>query len=196
MINKIQQLLIKNATGKKVLLFFIITQIVYGTMLLWSIPNILKYSHGMKILDLMPTGYGAQYVQKLFETLGERGRDVYLFQQIPLDLVYPVLFAISFSLLLTYLFRKSFFKENIIQKTNILPLFAALFDYVENFGIIIMLNMYPASKVWVINTISIFSILKSVSTTFIFILLLLGLILLLMKKIKSKREVLKNESQR
>lgn len=176
MIRKIQQIMIENATGKKVLLFFILTQIVYGIMLLFSIPKILEYSNGMKILDLMPTGYNAEYTQKLFETLGERGREIYLFQQIPLDLIYPGLFAISFSLLLTFIFRKSFSKENIIQKTTILPIFAGFFDYMENFGIIIMLSIYPDFQVWIVNTTSIFSIIKSVLTTFVFVLLAIGFI--------------------
>jgi len=107
---KILEILNKYSSGKNVLLFFVVTQIFYGTMLLFSIPKVMQYSNGMKILDMLPTGYSAEYVQTLFQTLGEIGQNVYLFQQIPLDMFYPGLFAISFSLLLTFIFEKVFSK--------------------------------------------------------------------------------------
>lgn len=185
MLRKVQQIIIENATGKKVLLIFILTQIIYGVMVFFTIPKIHKYSNGMKILDLMPTGYSADYVQKLFETLGEKGCSIYLFQQIPLDLIYPGLFAISFSLLLTFIFRKSFSKENKIQKMNLLPFFSGFFDYMENMGIIIMLITYPDFQTWMANTTSVFSIIKSVLTVIVFVLLVIGFVGIYIKKRKS-----------
>ena len=101
---KIYELLNKYSSGKNVLILFMFTQVVYGIMLGFSIPNVMQYSSGMKILDLIPTGYSPEYVQKLFKTLGEAGRGVYLYQQIPLDMIYPGLFAVSYTLLLVFFF--------------------------------------------------------------------------------------------
>ena len=172
----------KKITGKKVLLFLIPTLCVYFMMLFVSIPKVLQYSNGMKILDLMPTGYSAEYVQKLFETLGETGRKIYLWQQLPLDTLYPALFAISFSLLLSYIFKKIFSEKNKIQKVSLLPIFAGLFDYLENIGIILMLNIYPNFQPWIANITNVFSVFKSFLTTLVFLFIIIGLFVLVVRK--------------
>ncbi|MCD4814685.1 hypothetical protein K8S19_13460 [bacterium] len=182
----LQQFFNKHASGKKVLLFFILTQLVYMAMLLVTIPKILHFSNGMKILDLMPTGYSAAYAQKLFKTLGAAGRSFYLFQQIPLDLLYPGLFAVSFSLLLAFIFKRTSSEKSTLQKLVILPVFSGLFDYLENIGIIIMLSIYPTFQAWLVKLTNIFSILKSLSTTLVFVLLIISGIVLLIKLIRKK----------
>lgn len=69
---------IRNTTsGKKVSMFLVPAMGMYLIMFFYSIPRVLEYSGGMKILDLMPTGYNTEYGQKLFETLGETGREIY-----------------------------------------------------------------------------------------------------------------------
>ncbi len=172
----------QNATGRNVLLFMIPTLGVYALMLLFSIPEVLEYSNGLKILDLMPTGYSSEYAQKLFKTLGKTGREIYLFRQIPLDMIYPALFAKSFSLLLAFIFKKAFSAKNKIQKLYVLPVFAGLFDYLENIGIIVMLSIYPDFQPWIANTTNVFSVLKSLSTTIVFLALTAGIISLLFQK--------------
>ena len=48
----------------------------------------MAFSGGMKLLDMMPLGYDMDYINTLFETLGEKGRDIYLYNQIPVDMIY------------------------------------------------------------------------------------------------------------
>lgn len=154
---------------------------VYITMLTFSVPKVLQHSGGMTILDVMPTGYSSEYVRKLFETLGEAGRNVYLFQQIPLDMIYPGLFAITFSLLLALLFERVLSTKSKIQKLIILPFLAGIFDYLENLGIIVMLNMHPNFPSWVANATNVFSIIKSLITIIVFVLIIYGIIALMMR---------------
>jgi hypothetical protein len=49
----------------------------------------------MRLLDMMPTGYDFNYIVKLFSALDENGRKTYLTSQIPVDMIYPLLFGIS-----------------------------------------------------------------------------------------------------
>ena len=86
--------------GKNVLLFFIPAMIVYVAMLAYTIPSVEKYAGGMKLFDLSPGGYSFDYASELLVKLGESGRELYLYNQLPLDFLYPGLFAISSSLLL------------------------------------------------------------------------------------------------
>ncbi len=185
---KIQQFLGKYSTGRNVILLFLITQIIYFIMVLYTIPNVVSYADGMKVLDMQPTGYSAEYANTLLNRLGSEGRDYYLYKQIPMDMIYPFLFAITYSLLLIYLFKKSFNIESKMHYLTIVPLFGGFFDYLENIGIIVMLLDYPDFSTLLANVTNVFSILKSVSTTLFFILLFVGAVGLIMKKIRKSEE--------
>lgn len=75
--------------GRNVLLFFIISSCLYFLMLLVTIPHLHKITNGIKILDMMPTGYDVAYVKQLLDALGETGRHYYLCHQLPVDLIFP-----------------------------------------------------------------------------------------------------------
>src|SRR5210317_925807 len=95
-----------NISGKKILSLFIITNVVYVFMLTITIPKTMRFSNGMKLLDMMPTGYDLNYVSELFSSLGVNGRATYLTNQIPVDMVYPILFAFTYCFLLAYFLNK------------------------------------------------------------------------------------------
>ena len=106
-------------------------------MLIVTIPEVMQHSGGMKILDMMPTGYDAQYVNSLFSILGTAGRDLYLYHQLPLDLIYPSLFGISSCLVLAYFLNKLGKLNSWLFYLCLLPLLSGLFDYMENIGIML-----------------------------------------------------------
>lgn len=167
----------KNISGKKVLGLFILTNLVYVFMLMVTIPKTMAFAKGMKLLDMMPAGYDFDYVNKLYSALGENGRETYLTNQIPIDMIYPLLFAISYCLLMAYFLKK-------INKLNtpfiylcLLPIIAGIADYFENIGIISMLNSYPDFTETSVSITSLFSVIKSTFTTVFFIALIVILIL-------------------
>jgi len=183
--NKFQELLNKHSTGKTVFILFIITQAIYVLMFMVTIPNVMEYSNGMKVLDNQPTGYSSEYAHQLFDTLGEKGRSEYLFKQIPIDMIYPGLFALAYSLLLFYLFKKSFKLNKKIYILSLVPIVAGLFDYLENIGIIVMISIYPQFLSSIANITNIFSLAKSLFTTLFFVLLIVGVVTLIVKKIRN-----------
>ena len=176
-------LLNKYSTGKIVIIFFVITQVIGGTLLFGTIPDLKNYSDGFEIFDLLLTGYSQEYAKELLDALGTNGRQIYLYRQIPVDMVYPFMFAISYSLLLTYFFKRTFQANNKINHLSILPVFAGMFDYLENICIAMMLYIYPSFSYTVAKVSSMFTILKSVFTTFVFILLITGIIKLIFRKL-------------
>jgi len=166
----------KNISGKKVLGLFILTNVVYIFMLTVTIPKTTEFSNGMKLLDMMPTGYDLNYVSELFTSLGENGRLTYLTNQIPVDMIYPLLFGLSYCLLLGFFLKK-------LKKLNspcvylcVIPIIAGIADYLENIGIITMLKNYPELKETAVYTTNIFSVIKSISTSVFFIALIVILI--------------------
>ncbi len=147
----------------------------------------MEFSKGMKLLDMMPTGYDWNYVNELFNTLGESGREIYLKNQIPVDMIYPLLFGLTYSLIFAYFLKKLGKLKPPFIYICYLPIIAGLADYLENFGIINMLNNYPNITDTMVNTTSVFSVLKSTSTSIFFIALIVILIILGIKFLKRNK---------
>ena len=181
-----KQLIINSLNWKRILLLFILTGIIYLTMLTVTIPKLMGFSGGLKILDMMPMGYDPSYVNSLFEALGPDGRHFYLFNQLPLDMVFPGINAITFCLIFGYFFQKLGKIDSILFYICYLPLFAGLFDYCENIGIITMLNTVPDNPIVFSKISNLFSILKSSLTTIYSLILIFVLIVFGVKKIVSK----------
>lgn len=179
----------KIASGRTVIIGFILTMAVYLWMLLYTIPRVESFAPGIALFDLSPTGYSTQHAISLLETLGETGRNVYLTQQLPVDFIYPGLFAISYSLLLIWLFAKSFAVDSKIFYLALVPALAGLFDYLENICIILMINSFPGLSPALVGTASTFSILKSIFTIVFYLLLLAGFVSFFASLLKRKSKV-------
>lgn len=183
----IQNIIQQNIQGKKVLLLFLLTNIVYAAMLLVTIPRVMDFANGMNLLDMMPMGYDFEYIDSLFHTLGPKGRNAYLYTQIPLDMIYPFLFGISYCLVLGYCLKKLNRLKSPFVYLCLLPLIAGMADYFENFGILALLSDYPEISYSTVTITSSFTLLKSICTTLYFIILI-GFLALLLIKASRKRK--------
>ncbi|MDR6238325.1 hypothetical protein [Aureibacter tunicatorum] len=181
------QIFIKNATKKKVLVTFILTQFVYAIMLNITIPKLTKLS-GMEIFDMRPAGYTVQYAKDLLSALGETGRSMYLYEQIPLDFIYPILFAISYSLLLAFLLKYLTHPQSKLYLFCWFPVFAGILDYIENFGVVHLLRSYPEVSNTSIILTNLTTIAKSAMTSLYFITLFSVGIGLLIKWLLAKNQ--------
>ena len=185
--NRLTKFINGNNSGKKVLGLFILTNAVYVFMLTVTIPKTMGFSNGMKLLDMMPMGYDLNYVSELFISLGEIGREFYLTNQIPVDMVYPLLFGLTYCLLLAYFLKKLNKLNTPFNYLCIIPIIAGIADYLENFGIITMLKNYPELTEITVKTTSSFSLIKSISTSVFFIVLIVMLIILGIKFMKRNK---------
>lgn len=177
-----KNLISRNLKGWLILVLFLSAGIFYTIMLTITIPKVMSFAGGMKILDMMPTGYDTDYVNTLLNSLGEEGRHAYLFNQIPLDMIYPLLFGISLCLIIAFLLKRLGNLDSPLSYISILPLFSALFDYCENIGIIVLLKSYPDISELTAKITNVFSILKSSTTTVSFTILIVLLLILVIKK--------------
>ncbi|MFL1011537.1 hypothetical protein [Flavisericum labens] len=147
----------------------------------------MTFSNNLKLLDMMPLGYTSEYIETLLETLGENGRQVYLKTQLPVDMIYPLLFGVSYSLLIGYFLKKLDKLNSVFFILCFLPVIAGIADYSENFGIITMLINYPDLSPTTIKVTNIFSVVKSMSTTVFFVTLIIILIFFGIKTIKERK---------
>jgi len=172
----------KYSTGKVVSVLFFLTMTVYIAMLSYSIPAVSAFAPELLIFDLSPFGYSFNYANELLMMLGEEGRNLYLSTQLPLDFIYPGLFSITYSLLLTWLFGKTFNVNSKVYYFALIPFSAGIFDYAENIFIIKMIISFPDLEITTVKIASMFTILKSGFTMFFFIFLIVGFALLFKKQ--------------
>ncbi len=177
----------KHSTGKVISVLFLFTMTVYIAMLLYSIPAVSAFAPELAIFDLSPSGYSFSYANELLNSMGAEGRNLYLSAQLPLDFIYPGLFSITYSLLLIWLFSKTFNVSSKIYYFSLVPFLAGIFDYIENLFIIKMIISFPDLQITTVKIASFFTILKSSFTIFFFILLIAGFALLCKKKMSNVR---------
>lgn len=178
-------LFLQNASsGRTVLILFILTNVVYGTILGYSIPLVLSFSPESILFDMSPAGYSYAEAIELLESLGPNGRDAYLSIQIPIDLLYPAMFAVSYALMITWIFKQGLAKHSRVYLLAFVPVFAGLFDYLENACIVLMLNAFPDVSDNLVTVASSFTIVKSILTTVFFSVLLISLIYLAIWRLK------------
>lgn len=181
MMNDLRKIVDRHLSGKKVLLLFVLTNLVYAIMIFITIPKVMAFSGELKILDMMPMGYDLDYVNVLFNALGEKGRETYLHQQIPVDMIYPFLFGVSNCLILAFFLNKIDKLDSVYFYVTLLPLLAGIADYMENIGIVLMLKSFPDVSEEVAGLTNVFSITKSLTTTIFFIVLIIVLVSLGLK---------------
>jgi hypothetical protein len=178
----------KNIAGTKIITLFVVTSCIYSIMVFMTIPRVMSFAGGMALFDLMPGGYSVKYANSLLAALGRDGRDAYLYTQLPFDMLYPGLFGITYCLILAYVLVQLGKFDSMLFWLCLLPVGGGMFDYLENFGIIAMLTTYPAAPPIITQVASTFTVLKSSFTTVYFIVLVMSLLTLGVKKLFTKRD--------
>ncbi len=120
-------------------IIFAITMGIYATMLFWSLPIITNYSSGLLPFDLRPNGYDFNEAKALLLALSNEGIDFYQNIQLKLDTIYPALMAISLILAYRLLAPAKLGRWRALLYP--FAIFAAIFDYFENYSINKMLTL-------------------------------------------------------
>ena len=126
---------------------------------------------GQVPFDMRPFGYGPTEAATLLEALGAEGRGYYLSHQIVLDTFYPAMLALTLIATICW-FARRIQNRKLVRIGVALSVGSALFDYVENLGIVAMIWSWPEVWVPLVYATSTATILKSVFTTMAVLLLL------------------------
>ena len=190
--NKAISFLQSASKGRTVLILFILTNVFYGAILGYSIPLVLSFAPESVLFDMSPTGYSYDDAIILLQSLGREGRNAYLAVQIPIDLVYPGLFAISYGLLITWVLKKFLPRQSRLFFFAFVPVFAGIFDYLENAAVVAMLNGFPDISEAIVTSASSFTIAKSGLTTLFFVGLLVALVYWAIWRLRKERQALES----
>ena len=172
---------LKHLEGKKVLVWFLISSAVYGTMAVFTLPRLQMLANGLQLFDVKMDGYTPEYALRLLLALGQEGRHIYLTQQMPLDMLYPFTFAVSNSLIIAWLLHKLNWFESPAFYLVLLPIVGGLLDYFENFTVITMLLQFPDVSTPIAELANMFTRTKLLVSIPAFVSLIVLLIILLVK---------------
>lgn len=175
------------ASGRVVLISLILSQVIYLVMVLITLPYIQQLAGGLNPFDLLPQGYDTAYAISFLESIKDEGRSFYLYKQIPLDLIYPGLFAFTFATMWLWLLHKTTDSPGAWRWGALLPIMAGTADYIENALIVAMIYSYPDTSEVIVSAASVSTIIKSMTTTIYFVALLLLLIFIGMQRYRSRR---------
>lgn len=158
--------------GRQAALFGLAATGVYLLMIFGTLARIETLS-GLRPFDMRPGGYSAELANSLIDALGSSGRWYYLTRQIPLDLVYPALMALTLISLFKW-FGSRDVSQKIVRIGIWVSIAAAIADYLENAGICVMILSWPEVSFNTVLAASVASIVKSGLTATAVLIVLLG----------------------
>jgi hypothetical protein len=135
-------------------------------------------------LDTLPSYTPSEAYQHL-SSYGDQGRRLYSIIELTLDLIYPFISAMLFSLLILYTFQRAFPAHAWTHKLALIPLAVMLADYLENASIVTMLLSYPRQLPLLAAISNVFTVTKSALSWFELILIV-GLIGWLMRVLRRR----------
>lgn len=108
----------------------------------FGIAELKSITGGIGVLD-MEVFYTPDQAYAFLAAMGEAGRSFELTHIIPLDLLVPFFYALFLSTFITWLLHRWLPVGSGWHRLNVVPVIGALFDYLENLGIIAMLLVWP-----------------------------------------------------
>jgi hypothetical protein len=120
--------------------------------------------------------YAAEDLYRMAEAYGEEGRQSYVRGRYTFDLVWPLVYTFFLITALSWLTRKAFALGSVWQQANLVPLLAALFDYLENVSTSIVMLRYPAQTLVLDRIATVFTMLKWLFVSVSFMLLLASVV--------------------
>ena len=171
--------------GRQAALFGLAASGIYLLMIYITLAHIETLS-GLRPFDMRLGGYSAEQANSLLSALGSSGRRYYLTRQIPLDLLYPALMALTLVSLLKWLGLRGADRK-LVQIGIWVSIGAAIADYLENVGICLMILSWPETSANTVLAASVASIVKSGLTTAAVVSVLLAVVFWAFKRITNVR---------
>lgn len=185
MLDNLSATLRKYANGWLVLVF-LAGELLFNAVIL---PNqqakIEAGSGGVGPIDLQ-FFYTPEKAYSMVEYYGEAGRADYRLFELTGDIIYPIVYTLFFSLAITWLFQRGSSSNSAMQKYNVTPFGAWLFDLLENLGIVTMLSVHPSTPALLAWSTALFTLVKWLFAILSVVLLLVGLLMAIKNRFKKQ----------
>ena len=177
---RLQQL----AQWRYIIVFVVLFVLLNATVFRVMSERIAEASGGVEAIDLL-ISYTPDEVFPMVEAYGDL-RSEYAAFQLTADVVYPIVYAMLFGLLITLIFKHALPSNSRLQALHLAPFAMAILDLLENTGIVIMLLSYPAQPVAVAALASIFTTAKWLLFVITILCVIAGTLVILYRRIANK----------
>ncbi len=143
---------------------------VFLLFVLLVLPMTNDYLNDMQTPDPM-FSYGREDIIKIADDLGEEGRSHYIYSRIFMDILWPVVYACTFYMLLSIAF-----KGTRMMGVIVLPFVGMLLDFLENITMMHQMYAYPNLNSTMINIGSIFTSMKWIVLASIGVFIVTGIV--------------------
>lgn len=193
MLTKLSDTLKKYAKGWLILVFFTLEFLFIAIIMPGEQAKLEAASGGTGPIDLQ-FFYTPEKAYSMVASYGDAGRAMYRTSELTVDIIYPIVYTLFFSLLITWLLQRSFATNSKLQRLNIVPFGAWLFDMLENISIVAMLSLYPSTPTIVAGVATIFTMIKWGFAGASFVLILIGLVMALKNGFKKQHRLTEKSS--
>jgi hypothetical protein len=119
--------------------------------------------------------YSANDLYRMAEAYGDTGRDAYIRARFTFDLIWPLVYTLFLTTEISWVYRKAFEPDSLWQRMNLVPVMAALFDYLENISTSLVMMQFPTRMPLVAMLASVFTLGKWLLVVGSFVLLMIGI---------------------
>jgi hypothetical protein len=175
MLNKLSETLKTYANGWLVLVFLAGEVFFNAVVLPAQSAKIAAGSGGSGPIDLQ-LFYAPEKVFGMIASYSPEVRASYRTFEMTGDIIYPIVYTLFFALLITWLFQRGFVSNSNMQKYNVVPFGAWLFDLLENICIVTMLSIYPSTPSALGLVSGVITLIKWLFAGVTIILILTGLV--------------------
>jgi len=173
--------ILQRASGKNILIFLTIAVVTFA-LIGATMMAMMNQSGILAFLD-MRLFYTFDDVTEYLTALGETGRIYYLYQKI-VDSFFPIGYGIGIALALGYICKESDI-ESPWNSIILIPIIAAIFDYMENILLTTQIVSFPTISEVIVSMAAITTLLKWIFLSSSIGVLFVGVLVLAVKRRKS-----------
>lgn len=162
--------------------------VVMMAFILLTLPMAEEASAGIEGLDSRGS-YSLAEAHSTVASYSAEGRESLRIFYLTVDVINPLLYASFFALLISWVFQRAFPADNRLQRLNLVPLAAILFDLLENTSIVRLFAAYPSQPDSIARLAQIGSAGKFSLVSMSAVLILMGLLALAWKRLSDLRGV-------
>ncbi|MBK6905194.1 MAG: hypothetical protein IPH04_20945 [Saprospirales bacterium] len=141
---------------------------------------------GTKVLDLH-FGFSPEEAYRFLEKIGPEGRSLYGLIEGTADMIYPIVYSLLLGTLLVLIWRRILPENSRRLRIGLIPLVAAVFDYLENICNLILVQRFPQASDAVAQASSLMGMGKWVFFGLSALLLVAGLVIWGVKALSTRK---------
>ena len=142
MLTRFSDYLIRTASGRILIILFVVF-ILTTSVIFPLVSSLIEDPAGeLESIDTKLYYSPAEFYE-IIEPYGDQGRRVYALSHLTADVLFPLVYAFFFGLLIAYIFPRAFSVDSWVQRLNLAPFLLLIFDLIENISVVILLLVYP-----------------------------------------------------